>query len=111
MTITLKSDQPIVVPDAVRRRAGLRDGDRIEFRVSGGAIHIVPKSLPVAGSWEDHVGQVLADAKDRPMSSKQIAASLKELQAYGSRKAKKAGIKEGDIVRLIHESRARRRTA
>jgi bifunctional DNA-binding transcriptional regulator/antitoxin component of YhaV-PrlF toxin-antitoxin module len=34
---------PIVVPEAVRRKAGLRRGDQIEFRVSGRAITILPK--------------------------------------------------------------------
>jgi bifunctional DNA-binding transcriptional regulator/antitoxin component of YhaV-PrlF toxin-antitoxin module len=32
------------VPPSVRRRAGIKPGDRLEFRVSGGAIHIVRES-------------------------------------------------------------------
>jgi bifunctional DNA-binding transcriptional regulator/antitoxin component of YhaV-PrlF toxin-antitoxin module len=31
----------------VRRRAGIKTGDRVEFKVSGGVINIVPK-LPSA---------------------------------------------------------------
>ncbi len=42
MTKTLTST-PIVVPEAVRRKAGLRRGEQLEFRVSGRAITIVPK--------------------------------------------------------------------
>jgi len=43
MTITLKNKADLVVPPSVRRRAGLKPGDRIEFRVSGRVINIVPK--------------------------------------------------------------------
>lgn len=42
MTKTLTST-PIVVPEAVRRKAGLRRGEQLEFRVSGRAITILPK--------------------------------------------------------------------
>ena len=31
------------MPDGVLRRAGLKHGDRVEFKVSGGVINIVPK--------------------------------------------------------------------
>jgi bifunctional DNA-binding transcriptional regulator/antitoxin component of YhaV-PrlF toxin-antitoxin module len=34
---------PIVVPEAVRRRAGLRAGQPVEFRVSGRSITILPQ--------------------------------------------------------------------
>jgi bifunctional DNA-binding transcriptional regulator/antitoxin component of YhaV-PrlF toxin-antitoxin module len=44
MTVTVKSKTPLVVPPAVRRKAGLKVGDKIEFRVSGQVITIVPKS-------------------------------------------------------------------
>jgi bifunctional DNA-binding transcriptional regulator/antitoxin component of YhaV-PrlF toxin-antitoxin module len=43
MTVTVKSKTPLVVPLAVRRRAGLRSGQEIEFKVSGGVISIHPK--------------------------------------------------------------------
>jgi len=44
MTITVKNNVPIVVPPAVRRRAGLKSGDKLEFRVSGQVITILPKT-------------------------------------------------------------------
>jgi bifunctional DNA-binding transcriptional regulator/antitoxin component of YhaV-PrlF toxin-antitoxin module len=47
MTVTVKSKMPLVVPMAVRRKAGLKSGQEIEFKVSGGVINIVPK-LPTA---------------------------------------------------------------
>ena len=43
MTITVKNRTPLVVPPAVRRQAGLKSVDRLEFRVSGRVITILPK--------------------------------------------------------------------
>jgi AbrB family looped-hinge helix DNA binding protein len=48
MTVTVKNNTTdLVVPRSVRRRAGIKPGDRLEFKVSGGIINIIPK-LPSA---------------------------------------------------------------
>lgn len=47
MTVTVRNKTPLTAPDRVRRRAGLRHGDEVEFKVSGGVINIIPK-LPSA---------------------------------------------------------------
>jgi bifunctional DNA-binding transcriptional regulator/antitoxin component of YhaV-PrlF toxin-antitoxin module len=49
MTIAVKNDNktPLVVPRAVRRKAGFKSGEELEFRASGGVITILPK-LPTA---------------------------------------------------------------
>ncbi len=44
MTVTVKNDLPLVVPRSVSRRAGIKRGDQLEFRVSGGVITILPKT-------------------------------------------------------------------
>jgi len=41
MTVIVKDRTPLVVPTALRRRAGLKSGDRLEFRVSDGVITIL----------------------------------------------------------------------
>jgi AbrB family looped-hinge helix DNA binding protein len=41
MTTVVKKKTPIVVPESLRRRAGIKPGDRLEFRVSGGIINII----------------------------------------------------------------------
>jgi bifunctional DNA-binding transcriptional regulator/antitoxin component of YhaV-PrlF toxin-antitoxin module len=113
MTVTLKNKKPLVVPDAVRRKAGLRSGDRIEFQVSGRVINIVPK-LPAAVEDEctpKVVTQIIEESKKHPMRRAELRAENARLMAYGARQAKKAGIKERDIPRLIHEFRSRRRTS
>jgi AbrB family looped-hinge helix DNA binding protein len=48
MTVTVKNNRVgLVVPPSVRRQAGIKAGDRLEFKVSGGIINIIPK-LPSA---------------------------------------------------------------
>jgi len=46
MTVTVKNKTPLVVPPAVRRKAGFKSGQEIEFRASGGVITIAPKLSP-----------------------------------------------------------------
>jgi len=45
MTVAIKNNNktPLVVPPAVRRKAGFKSGEEIEFRVAGGVITITPK--------------------------------------------------------------------
>jgi len=43
MTVTLKPRTEITVPKSIRRKAGIKPGDRFEFRVSGRVINIIPK--------------------------------------------------------------------
>ncbi len=47
MTVVVKSKDELVVPRSVRRQAGIKSGDRVVFKVSGGIINIIP-DLPVA---------------------------------------------------------------
>ena len=111
MTVTLKNKRPLVVPDAVRRKAGLRSGDRIEFQVSGRVISIVPKP-PAEYEYTPKIFmQIVDDAKKNPMSRAELRAENARLMAYGAQQTKKTGIKERDIPRVIHESRSRRRTS
>jgi AbrB family looped-hinge helix DNA binding protein len=44
MTVTLKTE--ITVPKSVRRKAGFKPGNRVEFKVSNRAITIVAKLSP-----------------------------------------------------------------
>src|SRR5580693_5614393 len=42
MTVVIKDQKQLVVPPSVSRRAGIKVGDRLEFKVSGGIINIIP---------------------------------------------------------------------
>lgn len=63
MTVTVKSNSTnLVVPPSVRRRAGIKAGDRLEFKVSGGIISIIPK-LPSAAEEYTHEQRRAIDAQ------------------------------------------------
>jgi len=53
MTVTVKNKTkaPLVVPVSVRRKAGHRNGEDLEFRVSGGVITILPKLPPTEDEY------------------------------------------------------------
>ena len=51
MTVVITSRDELVVPKSVRRRAGIKTGDRVEFMVSGGVINIVPKLAYAADTF------------------------------------------------------------
>jgi AbrB family looped-hinge helix DNA binding protein len=46
MAVTLKPNAAIIVPKSIRRKAGFKPGERVEFRVSDRTIMIVPKLTP-----------------------------------------------------------------
>jgi AbrB family looped-hinge helix DNA binding protein len=46
MTVTVKTKTELAVPKSIRRKAGYRPGDQVEFKVSGRTITIVPKLAP-----------------------------------------------------------------
>jgi bifunctional DNA-binding transcriptional regulator/antitoxin component of YhaV-PrlF toxin-antitoxin module len=64
MTVTVKNKSkiPLVVPPSVRRRAGHRNGQDLEFRVSGGVITILPK-LPAADDEYTPAQRGIIDAR------------------------------------------------
>jgi bifunctional DNA-binding transcriptional regulator/antitoxin component of YhaV-PrlF toxin-antitoxin module len=42
--MTVRNKTPLTVPDQVRRRAGFKPGDKVEFKVCGGVVTILRKS-------------------------------------------------------------------
>src|SRR5580700_9775772 len=46
MTVTLKPKTEITVPKSIRRKAGIKPGDQVEFSVSRRVINITPKLSP-----------------------------------------------------------------
>jgi AbrB family looped-hinge helix DNA binding protein len=46
MTVTLKPKTEITVPKSMRRKAGIKPGDPVEFSVTGRVINITPKLSP-----------------------------------------------------------------
>ena len=50
-TVTVQNKSDLVVPRSVRRRAGIKGGDQVEFKVSGGVINIIPKRPSAADEY------------------------------------------------------------
>jgi bifunctional DNA-binding transcriptional regulator/antitoxin component of YhaV-PrlF toxin-antitoxin module len=49
IVVTVKKKTPLTVPGSVRRRAGFKPGDQVEFKASGGVITI--RKLPSADEY------------------------------------------------------------
>jgi AbrB family looped-hinge helix DNA binding protein len=62
MTVVVTSKDELIVPRSVRRKAGIKTGDRVEFKVSGGVINIVPK-LPSADDEYTPTQRKIVDAR------------------------------------------------
>ena len=77
MTVTVKNktEAPLVVPVSVRRKAGHRNGEDLEFRVSGGVITILPKR-PSADAHELYRARTAACTIDA-----QLAGGLADIKA------------------------------
>ena len=72
MTVTVKSKTPLVVPPAVRRRAGFKNGQQVEFGVSDGVITIRPKLAAADDEFTPEQRQII-DA--------QLAEGLADIEA------------------------------
>ena len=62
MIVTVKNKTDLAVPAQVQRRAGIKPGDRVEFKVSGGIINIIPK-LPTAEAEYTSTQRRIIDAR------------------------------------------------
>ena len=71
MTTVLKGTDPLVVPLSVRRRAGMKPGDRLEFKAERGVITIVTQ--PPASRDEETPQQ-------RKIIDAQLAAGLDDIR-------------------------------
>jgi bifunctional DNA-binding transcriptional regulator/antitoxin component of YhaV-PrlF toxin-antitoxin module len=67
MALPRKDKAPIVVPSSVRRRAGFKPSDKLEFKASGGVITITAKPES-------------ADDEHAPEQRRKILADLKLAQ-------------------------------
>jgi bifunctional DNA-binding transcriptional regulator/antitoxin component of YhaV-PrlF toxin-antitoxin module len=70
MTVTVKSGDELVVPRAVQRQAGIKVGQRVKFKVSGGIISIIPDLPPADDEYTPAQRRVidarLAEARTGP---------------------------------------------
>jgi len=62
MAVIAKKGAPLVVPSAIRRKAGFKGGEDLEFKASGGVITIVRK-LPVTSDEYTPPQRQIIDAR------------------------------------------------
>jgi AbrB family looped-hinge helix DNA binding protein len=106
MTVTVKGNAPLIVPPSVRRRVGLKSGDKVVFQTDGRVITILPKE-------ELDVDDEYTPAQ-RKIIDAEIAEGLAEIRRgefYGPFKSAKemAEFLEGDIAKSRRERKKRRR--
>jgi bifunctional DNA-binding transcriptional regulator/antitoxin component of YhaV-PrlF toxin-antitoxin module len=70
MTVVVKNKTPLTVPDKVRRRAGFKPGDRVEFRVCRGVVTILTRGL----------GAATADDTLTAEEAKKVRHALKQIR-------------------------------
>ncbi len=108
MTVTVRniSKTPLVVPPSVRRKAGHKNGEDLEFRVSGGVITILPK-LPAADDEYTPAQRRALDA--------QLAEGLADIKAgrthgpFGTHR-QMIGFLHAEVKKAVPKAK-RRRTA
>ncbi len=92
MTVTLKPKSEIIVPRSIRRKAGIKPGDKFEFAVSGRVIQIIPKKTADEIQDEKEIRNPKIRAFIRKSHQEFLAGKsrpIEELFAERARKAKR----------------------
>ena len=71
VTVTVRRKVGLVVPPSVRRQAGIKAGDRLEFKASRGVITILTKSNNVEDEYT---------SEQRRMIDRAIARGLEDIK-------------------------------
>jgi bifunctional DNA-binding transcriptional regulator/antitoxin component of YhaV-PrlF toxin-antitoxin module len=90
MTVTVKNQDRLVVPASVQRKAGIRAGDRLEFRVSAGVITITAAR---ARTYKPTKSELAAIRKGESAIARGDSVSLCEFLHGLASKPRKAGTK------------------
>ena len=71
MTTVVENKKSIVVPDSIRRRAGIKAGDRVEMKAIGGIITIIAQPRPESDEYTP---------AQRRMIDARLASSLEDVK-------------------------------
>ena len=91
MTVTVNTKAGLVVPASVQRRAGIKNGDRLEFKVSSGTITIVPAKA--AGAYKPTKSELNAIRKGQAAIANGESVPLADFLHGLDRNRRKAGTK------------------
>jgi len=97
MTVVVTAKNELVVPKSVRRKAGIKNGDAVEFKVSGRVISILPK----APAGDDEY-----TAAERRMIDRGISASEED---YTAGRAFGPFETHADFIASLHKEAAKLR--
>lgn len=87
MTVTLKHKTEITVPKSIRRKAGLKPGDQVEFKVSDRTITIVAKLTPDEIQDEREIRDPKIRAAIRKSNQEFLAGKSRPIQEFFAERA------------------------
>ncbi len=90
MTVIVKSKTGLIVPPSVQRQAGIKSGDRLEFKVSSGTITITPAE---PARYKPTKSEVAAIRKGEAAIARGESVSLTDFLHGLDRNRRKAGTK------------------
>lgn len=110
--VKVKTKGQVTIPAEFRRDLNLKEGDLLEAVVERGGIILKPKTV-VDRYDEEWAKNVLKEAteedKRTPKTKEEEDAEERRLLARGARQAKKLGITEGDVDRMVYAERYKTR--
>jgi len=95
MTVRVKQNNDLVVPASVQRRAGIRAGDQVEFKVTAKTITITAKR---DRTHKPNLTELAAIRKGESQLARGECVSLPEFLNELDRSRRKAGAKVGRKV-------------
>jgi AbrB family looped-hinge helix DNA binding protein len=110
--VKVKTKGQVTIPAEFRRGLNLKEGDLLQASVARGGIVLKPKTV-VDRYDEEWAKNVLKEAREEekrnPKSKEEEDAEERRLLALGARQAKKLGITEGEVDRLVYAERYKTR--
>jgi AbrB family looped-hinge helix DNA binding protein len=110
--VKVKTKGQVTIPAEFRRDLNLKEGDLLEALVEHDGIVLKPKTV-VDRYDEEWAKNVLKEAKEEdkraPKTRQEEEAEERRLLAQGARQAKKLGITEGEVDRIVYAERYKTR--
>jgi AbrB family looped-hinge helix DNA binding protein len=110
--VKVKTKGQVTIPAEFRRDLNLKEGDLLEALVERGGIVLKPKTVVdrYDEEWAKNVlKEATEEAKRNPKTKEEEDAEERRLLALGARQAKKLGITEGEVDRIVYAERYKTR--
>jgi AbrB family looped-hinge helix DNA binding protein len=110
--VKVKTKGQVTIPAEFRRDLNLKEGDLLEAVIERGGIILKPKTVVdrYDEEWAKNVlKEATEEAKRNPKTKQEEDAEERRLLARGARQAKKLGITEGEVDRIVYAERYKTR--